>query len=141
MSLEFHLGIQLDPNLVVTDKIFEVPHIKVPMRVYIRDFIANNKNEKHVEGLGILSKEELLLLKEVRKKNVKELTIRFKQHGDKEKSSIERIEITNDLKKDAETRLIETFTGKEYADITYKIENGKMVSFKKTIKIKPETKQ
>ncbi len=128
-------------SLVDFQIIFDVPHIKIPLRVYIRDFIANQKNEKHVEELGILTKEELLLLKEVRKKNVKEITIRFKQNGNTEQSAIERIEITNELKKDAETRLIETFTGKEYADITYKIENGKIVSFKKTIKIKPDTKE
>lgn len=132
---------RIDPNSIWTERIYDVPHIKIPLRVYIRDFIADNKNEKHVEALGMLNKEELLLLKEVRKKNVKEITIRFKQLGNTEKSAIERIEITNELKKDAETRLIETFTCKEYADITYKIENGKIVSFKKTIKIKPAMKE
>ncbi len=123
------------------EALLEVPHIKIPLRVYIRDFIANKKNEKHLEELGILSKDELMLLQEVRKKHVREITIKFKQDGNKEKSAIERIEITKEVKQDAEARLIETFTSKEYADISYKIENGKMVNFKKTIKIRPIVKE
>jgi hypothetical protein len=51
-------------------------------------------------------------------------------------NKIDRIEVTTELKKDAESRIIETFTSSEYSDIAYKVANGKIVSFKKTTKIK-----
>lgn len=117
--------------------IFQVPHIKIPMRIYIREFISDNRNEIYLEELGLLTQEELTLLKEVRKQNVKLITVRFKLDGNEGKPRIQRIEVTKELKKDTEARLVETFTGNEYADITYKVENGKMISFQKTIKIKP----
>lgn len=126
---------RIDPNSEY-EKVFEVPHIKLPLRVYIKDFISDRRNEKHLENLGILTENEMILLKEVRRQGVEEITIKFKNTTRSENSKIERIEVTEKFKKVAETRLIETFTNNEYAEITYHVEKGNIVNFKKTLKIK-----
>jgi len=108
-----------------------LPHMELPLRTYLQQFITEPRNHKFLDKTGLLSKEEIILIEEVRKKRASEITVHFKD------GSIERIDATTDLQKDPETRIIETYMRHDYADITYKIENGKIVSFKKTIKIKP----
>jgi len=113
------------------------PHIRIPLRVYIKEFIGEIKNERHLENSLILNHDELVLLRELRKNHVTEITVRMNPASENSSGSINRIEVTSNLKKDAEARLVETFTNREYADIVYKVADGKIVSFKKTIKIKP----
>ena len=140
-SVEFLLHLEEFDNMDIDKealmKIYDVPHIKLPLKVYIREFIAELKNEKKLEQSAILSKEELQLLFELRQDKVLEITVKMNNHNFSKKSQIERIEVTRELKKSAESRLIETYTSKEYADISYKVADGQIVSFKKVTKIKP----
>lgn len=108
----------------------EIPHLKISLRHYIKQFIADESKEKQLEYIRVLSKDEIELLKQIRQGKATEITVKLIDN------KIDRIEVTKDLKKDAEARIIETFTSNEYSDIAYKVENGKIVSFKKTTKIK-----
>lgn len=129
--------VKLDIALPDINKFLEVPYLKLPMRTYIKDFITQKKFEKQVEEYGLLSKEEMVLLKEVRKANVKEITIRFGKNQSNGETKIIRIETTTEEQiKAPEARLLETFTSNEYAEIAYQVQNGKMVCFQKTTKIK-----
>ena len=122
--------LKLDAVLPDMNQYLEVPHIKLPLLTYIRDFIAQEKHEKLVEEYGLLTKDEMLLLKEVRKYNVKEITVMFA------KNKIDRIDTTEELSKAPEARLLETFTRHEYAEISYQVQDGKIVCFQKTTKTK-----
>jgi len=139
--VEFFIDLEEFENMEVNHEALELvrhtPHIRIPLRTYIKEFIGDSKNEKFLEKAMMLAHDELLLLGELRKDHVTEITVRMNPASENSGSSINRIEITSDLKKDAEARLIETFTKREYADILYKVADGKIVSFKKTIKIKP----
>jgi hypothetical protein len=126
----------MDQGKIDMGKFLEVPHIKIPMNVYIRDFIANNKYESQLPEFGLLSKEECILLSAVRKASVREITINFRIPNNSGEVRKERIELTKNLKKEAEARLIEIFIKVEYAAISYKVSDGKVVNFEKRPRIK-----
>jgi hypothetical protein len=108
-----------------------IPHIKIPLSTYVREFMSDAKNEKNLEALNLLSKEELILLKEMRKGNVSKITIHYS------KDHIDRIDVTKPVRKMAESRIIETFMKDEFANIEYVVEKGQIVKFSKTTKIIP----
>jgi DNA-binding transcriptional MerR regulator len=116
---------------VPTDMIFKLPHIKLPLARYVADFILQPENEKRVESLNLISKDELTLLKEMRKGGISKVTIYFSQ------DRIKRIDITKPMEKMEQARLVETFLKNEFVDIEYTAEKGQIVKFQKTIKIKP----
>ena len=126
----------MDQGKIDMGKFLEVPHIKIPMNVYIRDFIANNKYESQLPEFGLLTKEECILLSAVRKASVREITINFRIPNNSGEVRKERIELTKNLKKEAEARLIEIFIKVEYAAISYKVSDGKVVNFEKRPRIK-----
>ena len=113
----------------------QLPHIKIPLRHYVKDFIADENNAKYIEQIEWLTKDELTLLKHVREDKATEITIKFKE------GKPDRIEVTKDMKEDVAARIMQTFTSHEYSDITYKVANGKMVNFKKTTQIKLNEKK
>ncbi len=113
------------------NEFFSVPHICIPLKRYLVDFIATSSVEKELETLNFLSKEELVLLKEMRKGKVKKIVIHYS------KDKVDRIEVTRPLQKAQEARLAETFLSSEHADIEYTVAKGQIVKFEKTTKIKP----
>ena len=116
--------------------IYSTPHMKIPLKQYITEFMAEEKNQDKIEKFALLNKEEQLLLRELRKDNVQEIQIIMDSKKENGKNKIDRIEVTKPYRKKAEARLIETYSKNEYADITYKVNNGEIVSFKKVVKIK-----
>lgn len=116
----------VDPKVLL-----EIPHIKLPLKNYLRDFILDVKNQRIVENLPLLSKEETVLLNEMRKGNVSKITVHYS------KNKIDRIDVTRPVQRMEETRLVETFMKNEFANIEYTVEKGQIVKFQKTTKIKP----
>lgn len=114
----------------VFDSLSLVPHITIPLKAYIKEFILVEQNLKQVQSMDLLSKEELVLLSEFRKKNISELIV----HYSKGKPS--RIDVKEAITKAAEARIVDTFLKNEYANIEYAVENGQIVKFSKTKKIK-----
>lgn len=111
-------------------KVYKLPRIKLPLKIYLDEFILDFENTEHALRIKLLNKEEVNLLNEVRRGDVDEIKIVFKN------KKIERLEVKKEIKKNVETRLIETFRKGEYAELTYKVENGKLIGFKKTTKYK-----
>ena len=112
------------------EKINELPHLKIPIRHYIKDFIADEKNAKHLEKIELLTKDELTLIQLIREGKATEITVKFTE------GKPDRMEVTKDVTKDVEARIIETFTSHEYATVNYRVLDGKMVNFKKVTQIK-----
>lgn len=117
--------------------LYTIPHLKIPLMQYIREFIADEKNAPKMEQIHLLRSDELTLLRELRKDNVTSVNVIMEPKGINGTPKINRMEIKEKMKKEEETRLIETFTSKEYAEITYQVADGKIVNFFKTLKIKP----
>ena len=111
-------------------QINELPHLRIPLKHYVKDFISDENNAKHLEKIELLSKDELALLTQIREGNATEITVKFKD------GKPDRMEVTQNIKKEVEARIIETFTSHEYADVSYKVADGNMITFQKTTKIK-----
>lgn len=118
-------------------KLYNTPHLKIPLMHYVREFIADENNESKLEQMHLLRSGELALLRELRKDHVKSVEVVMEQDKITGENKINRFEIKKEMKKEEETRLIETFTSKEYAKIEYQVENGKIMHFTKVTKIKP----
>ncbi len=117
--------------------IYKTPHLKIPLMQYIIEFIAEEKNAPKLEQIPLLREGERTLLHELRQNNVTSIEI-FLEHDHKNGGNkIKRIEAKRKMEKEVETRLIETFTSKEYAKIEYQVENGKIMHFTKVTKVKP----
>lgn len=114
----------------ILDKLELVPHLIIPLKAYIKEFILNDKDLKRVKAMDMLAKEEIVLLTEFRKKSISELTVYYS------KGSPNRIEVKEPMIKAAEARIVDTFLKNEYANIEYTIEHGQIVKFTKTKKIK-----
>jgi len=119
----------LIPENVSERWIFELSHICLPLRNYLRDFVMKDENEKYILKLELLSQDELRLLKEIRKGRAHEIKITLKN------GTVKRLEVKTNLEKSEESRLIETFGKNEYTEISYSTEKGKIVRFEKTTKI------
>ena len=117
------------------EKINELPHLKIPLKHYVKGFIADENNAKHLEKIELLTKDELTLLQQIREGKATEITVKFTE------GKPDRMEVTKDVKKDVEARIIETFTSHEYANVSYKVLDGKMVNFKKVTQIKLNEKK
>ena len=96
--IEFIIDMEQYKNMTNIDQeklqsIYETPHIKLPLRKYIREFIGDTRNEKRLENSTLVSQEELILLKELRKDNVAEITIKMQQKKDSSQSTINRINL------------------------------------------------
>lgn len=119
------MNFPVDPEMILS-----LPHIKLPLASYVADFIVNPENDERTESLRLLSKEELTLLREMRKGGIRKLTIFFA------KDKINRLDITRPMQRVQQARLAETFLKNEFADIEYTVESGQIVKFQKTTKIK-----
>jgi DNA-binding transcriptional MerR regulator len=106
-----------------------VPHIRLPLRNYIAEFLQDEKHEKYLPKLELLDANEYKLLTVIRKGMAKEIEIKFKN------GRLDRMGVTTNVSKAEEARLLETFTKNEYAEISYSVEKGKIVRFNKTTKV------
>lgn len=119
-------------NFEISPKVLlKFPHIRIPLRNYITEFIADEKKQTFLEKLEIISPQELTLLKLLRKGDTKSAEV-FLNDG-----KIMRIETETEMVRDSAVRLSETFTAHEYASIKYEVQDGKIVYFEKTVKFKP----
>lgn len=109
--------------------VHSVPHIRLPLRNYIAEFLQDEKNEKYLPKLELLDANELKLLTVIRKGTAKEIEIKFKN------GRLDRMGVKMNVSKAEEARLLETFTRNEYAEISYSVEKGKIVRFDKTTKV------
>ncbi len=113
-----------------SDPLFDVPHIKIPIKNYLWAFLLDPSMQNQLSKMELLSPEELRLIEQTRLGNKKEITIKFND------GKLERLEVKKDMDKSAERRLIELFTRDEYCNIQFSVEAGKISYMHKTSKKK-----
>jgi DNA-binding transcriptional MerR regulator len=104
--------------------------ISVSISDLISEYIET-KDLDNISGLNILSSEEKELLKHVRNKDLKEITVTLSD------GMPSRLALTEEVKQNADTnkRIYEEILS-DYTEISYKTNGDKQVSFKRTTKIK-----
>ena len=97
--------------------------------------ISNNTGKqakKKVPGKWLLSDAELAVVKQIRKKNLSKLIVRFNE--EKEISLIEATEKMDTI--DVEARYIDHLSKNGYQDVSFTTKAGKVVRFERVTKQK-----
>ena len=104
---------QMERNSINTQ-----PHIALPLFSYLIRFLSTEKYSQLYVAYKLLDDQEKLILEHVRSGRYKEITIRFNR-----RKSI-TLELTEDLKTDITTKLIEILIKGGYQDLQVKTEKG-----------------
>lgn len=107
-------------------------HVSVSLLNILKGFITEKQYESFVKDYSLLTDNEIELLKCLRKGNLKEARIKFNKND--EISLLELTEFRTNVKKEA--RLMDYVKTGGYQNITYTTENGRIVKFENTIKVK-----
>jgi len=112
---------------------FQLDHFSFSFYKLFTPFITKGLNDFDISNIAFLSDKEHKLITIIRRefKNLKSVNIRFNNN------EITHIEITKNLKKVAlESRIMDHIKKGDYADIQIITENGRIVNFENTKKIK-----
>ena len=125
-------GEPLDDDITYGDML-QGPYLTFPLRHILADFLAREDliNTELASEIIELTKDEEKVLELLRQGNLVSLTIKF---GDNEIKLIETEE-NIDLR-DVKGKLVDYIKRNSYQEITYKTENGKIVSMKRKTKHK-----
>jgi hypothetical protein len=104
-----------------------IPHLLIPISYFIKQFIVAEEKEKFLNTTGLLNDQEFEVVKQLRNKNIKKITITFNEATHK----IEKIEPeTSGIIKGEEARKIMELLGlKNYSGIELHTRDGKSLSF------------
>lgn len=104
-----------------------IPHLLIPISYFIKQFIVAEEKEKFLNTTGLLNDQEFEVVKQLRNKNIKKITITFNEATHK----IEKIEPeTSGIIKGEEARRIMELLGlKNYSGIELHTRDGKSLSF------------
>jgi hypothetical protein len=107
-------------------------HFALSLHGIVSRFLLREGTENPQISPSILTKEEYTVLKTIRKdyKNIKSINILFAN------GRMDRIEITTSKKVKVESRIIDHIKKGDYQKITIDTQDGKMVNFENTQKIK-----
>jgi hypothetical protein len=109
------------------------PHLLIPINYFIKNFIANEEKEQFLTKCGLLTEQEYEVIKQIRNKNVKRITITFKDDN----RQIEKIEpeISGIIKGEDAKRIMQSLGLKNYSGIELHTRDGNTLSFTQTSKI------
>lgn len=106
-------------------------HITISFEQILKRYTLQEKNITYAEELEIISKEEKKVLEHLRKNDLKQITIKYKN------KKINLIEVEEESRTvDIESRFYDHIRKDGYQEITYYTENGTMTSFVRKTKIK-----
>ncbi len=126
----------MPPDNAEREKIREInaakPHLYIPLINYILEFIDDEEKHVFLTSSGLLNDDEYRVVKEIRNKNVKAITITFKESD----HSIERIECDKKgiIKGEDAKKIMELLGLKNYSGIELNTRDGKTLSFTHTEK-------
>jgi hypothetical protein len=114
-----------------TNADLSVPHILIPISSFIKKFIAAEENEEFLNQCGVLNEQEFEVLKLIRKKNIKSITVTLNN------KTVQRIETEESgmIDKNDVKLLKKTLGLKEYDSIEINSRDSRTMSFIKTTKI------
>ena len=120
---------ELTPSINKDSKPIDLsmPHLLIPISYFIKQFIVAEEKEKFLNTTGLLNDQEYEVVKQLRNKNIKKITITFNDATHK----IEKIEPeTSGIIKGEEARRIMELLGlKNYSSIELHTRDGKSLSF------------
>jgi len=116
---------------VNTNADLSVPHILIPISSFIKKFIADEEKEEFLNQCGVLNEQEFEVLKLIRKKNIKSITVTLNN------KTVQRIETEESgmIDKNDVKLLKKTLGLKEYDSIEINSRDSRTMSFIKTTKI------
>jgi hypothetical protein len=120
--------LKADDLSLAKEILFSKPHLQLPLFYYITTFIK--KHLKKSTEIGWLSPDEVKLLELVREGKAKTITIKFKN------KKPEMLEVTKFKEGNLESELIKKFSKYKHAEVTCKIQGGKVQHFTITDKFK-----
>lgn len=108
------------------------PHLYIPISHYILDFLEEDEHFHFLSNVGLLDEDELRVIKEMRNKNIRTITITFneKDHKPEKIESDKRGIITGEKAKE----IMRILGLKNYMGIELNTRDGKTLSFKQTEK-------
>lgn len=109
----------------------EKPHIKIQLTSYLLNFLSDESRSEFIVGSKLLSDNEYKVIKEMRNRNLKSLTVYFNNNKD-----VTRIDSDYEgLVKDDEAKKIMKLLGlHNYSSIELKTRDSKTLSFTRTEK-------
>jgi DNA-binding transcriptional MerR regulator len=106
-------------------------HITISFEQILKRYTLQEKNITNALGLEIITEEEKKVLEHIRKNDLKQVTIKYKN------KKINLIEVEEETRiVDIESRFYDHIRKDGYQEITYYTENGTMTSFIRKTKIK-----
>ena len=108
-----------------------VPHILIPISSFIKKAIADNEKEGFLNQSGVLNEQEFEVIKLIRKKNIKRITVTI---NNKEVQKIETEE-SGFINESNVALLKQILCLKQYDSIEINSRDARTMSFKKTKKI------
>lgn len=134
ISGEVYKVVGNDPEGQEYLEFLERTHLSISISQIIKKFVEDDlsKEKKGKKFKSVLSEDEYNLLKIVRKKynDLKKITIRFQSN------EMKLIEVSTTKKTTVESRLLEHIKKGDYLSIQIESENGNIVNFENTQKIK-----
>jgi len=144
LKSDIHLLIRKDGSAMVTDgepfdehinlgDILNGPYISYPLRSVLADFIAREdlQHFEMMEDMIELTDQEDKVLSLLREGGITSLTVRLKNDEIKLIETEENIDV-----KEVKGKLVDLIKRNSYQEISYKTENGKIVSLKRKTKHK-----
>jgi hypothetical protein len=103
------------------------PHIKIPISHLFIDFLSEKDKEELLVPSGFLSEEELIVIKEIRKKNLKSITIMF----DEKNNNVKKIESTTSgiLSPDKSKEIMKALGLQNYMKIELNTRDGNRLAY------------
>ena len=110
-----------------------IPHLLIPISYFIKQFVADVDKEHFLKPTGLLNDQEYEVVKQIRNKNIKKLTISFNDKTHK----IEKIEPESSgvITGDQARKVMQLLGIKNYSGIELHTRDGKSLSFTQTQKI------
>lgn len=108
-----------------------IPHILIPISSFIKDFIIDDEKEEFLNQCGVLNDSEFEVIKLIRKRNIKSLTVTL------ENKVVQKIETEESgFVDENDVKLLKKILGlKEYDSIEINSRDSRTMSFRKRTKI------
>jgi len=122
------------PNTAAEESLYDnnTPHIKVPVSYFLKKFIEDDTRAEPLNKTGVLTDNELTVVKEMRNNNIRSIKVHFR-HDD---HNIEKIEVEEKglLSKAKSEEIMGIMGMKNYNKIELNTRDGHQLSFTRTTK-------
>lgn len=120
-----------ESTVISIDELRNRSHIVVSLEEILKNYVLQTVPKFSVDGNEILSEEEKKVLEHIRKNDVKQVTIKYKNR------KMNLIEVEEEAKVvDLASRMYEHIRKNAYQEITYSTQNGTMTTFIRKTKYK-----